>query len=608
MAAMLAAIRQRCLRGGSAAGKARLRPLAPARQRDRRAEARRRRNRGADPRDPVVERQLAADQAVERVGHRRLDLGAFERMGEQRHEVERLDGLPDAGGDLRGRDPGGEQLARLAVAALRRQRGPDEVAGAGEPDHRLGARALLLGVAPDLEEDVPGGGAGGVEALGLRRARGQRGGVLGRARELDADRVARALADDAGAGEDVGDRPGEPLVGGRGDERGALGDHLTRVRGPADARDARGAEARGQQHRRGDPVRRHEALGERDHRRAAVEPALGEVGDDLAEPARGDAEEDEVGAAEPGARRLDAQLARQRRRRAGSRGSRGRPRAARTARACASGAWCGSRRARAAPRPPCRTTRRPRRRRAASRARAARGAGEAASVRYLLARCGLRAGPRPLDRRAQRLGRDAERLQRPCRDPGALRQHEQRLAVVVRVGRGRRGAQLDHGRAQQVGRAGERREDARRAAVALDQQREQDVLGVDDGVLEAHRLAQRGLERALGPRAERDLLVRRRRLARPHQGHDRVAGRVQGHAELGERAPGRARLLGDQPEQQVLGADLAVPHPARLVLGERDDLAGLGAEALEHLRLARSRAAGRGPRRPPRSPRASWPP
>ena len=105
----------------------------------------------------------------------------------------------------------------------------------GEPDHRLGARALLLGVAPDLEEDVPGRSAGGVEALGLGRAGGQRGGVLGRARELHADRVAGALADDARAGEDVGDRPGEPLVGGRGDERGALRDHLARVRGPADA-------------------------------------------------------------------------------------------------------------------------------------------------------------------------------------------------------------------------------------------------------------------------------------------------------------------------------------------------------------------------------------
>ena len=92
---------------------------------------------------------------------------------------------------------------------------------------------------------------------------------------------------------------GEPLVGGRGDERGALGDHLARVRGPADARGARGAEARGEQHGRGDPVGRHEALGERDHGRAAVEPARGEVGDDLAEPARGDAEEDVVGAAEP---------------------------------------------------------------------------------------------------------------------------------------------------------------------------------------------------------------------------------------------------------------------------------------------------------------------
>ena len=72
-----------------------------------------------------------------------------------------------------------EQLAGAAVARLRRERGADEVARAGEPDHRLRLAALALGVAPDLGEDVPGGGARGVQALARGRARGQRGGVLG---------------------------------------------------------------------------------------------------------------------------------------------------------------------------------------------------------------------------------------------------------------------------------------------------------------------------------------------------------------------------------------------------------------------------------------------
>ena len=63
-----------------------------------------------------------------------------------------------------------------------------------------------LGVAPDLGEDVAGRGAGGVEALGLGGAGGQRGGVLRRAGELDADRVVGQLADDAGADEDLRER------------------------------------------------------------------------------------------------------------------------------------------------------------------------------------------------------------------------------------------------------------------------------------------------------------------------------------------------------------------------------------------------------------------
>ena len=76
----------------------------------------------------------------------------------------------------------------------------------GQADHRLRPRALRLGVAPDLGEDVARGGAGGVEALRLGRAGRERGGVLRRARQLDADRVVGQLADDAGAREDLRER------------------------------------------------------------------------------------------------------------------------------------------------------------------------------------------------------------------------------------------------------------------------------------------------------------------------------------------------------------------------------------------------------------------
>ena len=130
----------------------------------------------------------------------------LQRAREQRDGLERLDGLADALGDLVRRHARGEQLAGAPVAALRREHGRDEVAGPGQAEERLRPRALRLGVAPDLGEDVARGGARGVEALRLGRAGGQAGGVLRRARELDADRVVGLLADDARADEDAGDR------------------------------------------------------------------------------------------------------------------------------------------------------------------------------------------------------------------------------------------------------------------------------------------------------------------------------------------------------------------------------------------------------------------
>ena len=76
----------------------------------------------------------------------------------------------------------------------------------GQPDERRRLRAARLGVAPDLGEDVPGRGARRVQALRLGRARRQRGRVLRRARQLDADRVVGLLAHDARAHEHLRDR------------------------------------------------------------------------------------------------------------------------------------------------------------------------------------------------------------------------------------------------------------------------------------------------------------------------------------------------------------------------------------------------------------------
>src|ERR1700693_4530193 len=54
------------------------------------------RGRGADDRDPLVERKLALDQPGECARDRRLDACFGERARQQGHRLERLDRLPDA--------------------------------------------------------------------------------------------------------------------------------------------------------------------------------------------------------------------------------------------------------------------------------------------------------------------------------------------------------------------------------------------------------------------------------------------------------------------------------------------------------------------------------
>ena len=146
----------------------------------------------------------------------------------------------------------------------------------------------------------------------LGRARGQRGGVLGHARELDADRVAGLLAHHARAHEDVGDRAREALVERGGDQPGALRDHLARVRGPAHARDPPVAE-RGREHHRRRRSRRA-GRGPWPARSTGVRrpsPAASRPCDDLLQPARGHAEEHVVRAREALGGGLDPQVARQ---------------------------------------------------------------------------------------------------------------------------------------------------------------------------------------------------------------------------------------------------------------------------------------------------------
>ena len=78
----------------------------------------------------------------------------------------------------------------------------------------------------------------------------------------------------------------------------------------------------------------------------------------------------------------------------------------------------------------------------------------------------------------------------------------------------------------------------------------------------------------------------RARAARLRQdADDLVADLVQVHAEDSEHARGDALALAHEPQQQVLGADVVVAQPARLVDGQLDDPLG-------------ARASGRPRRRP----------
>src|SRR4051794_41102241 len=118
-------------------------------------------------------------------------------------------------------------------------------------------------------------------------------------------------------------------------------------------------------------------------------------------------------------------------------------------------------------------------------------------------------------------------------------------------------------------------------ALVLAHEAEQDVLGADVVVAEGERFAQREVQHLLRARRERDLagrdlvaLADDPRDLRPHLLH--------GDIERLERPRRETLFLAEQPEQDVLGADVVVLERARLVLREDDDLASPLREPLEH--------------------------
>ena len=119
-------------------------------------------------------------------------------------------------------------------------------------------------------------------------------------------------------------------------------------------------------------------------------------------------------------------------------------------------------------------------------------------------------------------------------------------------------------------------------ALALADQPEQDVLGADVVVAQLQRLAQRQLKDLLGSGGERDV---------PGGGALTLADDLLDLGPDGlQRDPERLQRLGgdpfalvDQPEQDVLGADVVVIEEPSLLLREHDDPPGPVGEPLKHL-------------------------
>ena len=106
------------------------------------------------------------------------------------------------------------------------------------------------------------------------------------------------------------------------------------------------------------------------------------------------------------------------------------------------------------------------------------------------------------------------------------------------------------------------------------------MLGADVVVAELERLAERELEDLLGPGGEGDVPARRR-AALADDLLDLAAHGLERDAERLERLGGDALALVDQPEQDVLGADVVVVEEARFFLRQDDDPAGPVGEPFE---------------------------
>ena len=140
-------------------------------------------------------------------------------------------------------------------------------------------------------------------------------------------------------------------------------------------------------------------------------------------------------------------------------------------------------------------------------------------------------------------------------------------------------------------------EHARGDALALADEAEEQVLRADVVVVEPARLVDGQLDDLLGARRQADL-ADDRPVAAADDELDGGAHLVQLDAQVLEHPRRDAIALADEAEQQVLGADVVVVEPLRLVLGEGQDPACALRELVETIhrveRLFPSERRGRG--------------
>src|SRR5699024_5789362 len=129
-------------------------------------------------------------------------------------------------------------------------------------------------------------------------------------------------------------------------------------------------------------------------------------------------------------------------------------------------------------------------------------------------------------------------------------------------------------------------------ALTLADEAQQDVLGADVIVAQLPGLTQAELEDALRARGERDV-AGPRTLPLPDDRLRLAAVALERDAEALEGLGGHALPLVDEPQQDVLGADVIVVEHPGLFLGQNDDAPYAVGKPLEHCSPSHFRQQGR---------------